>query len=60
MPLPLEKSVIMDNDYRRSNCPGWSQGHGCVLVASEADLQLWTGAGTEVRTTSLRKREDFL
>jgi hypothetical protein len=59
MPLPLERSIIMDNDYRHSNCPGWSQGLGCILVASETDLQGWTGAGTEVRYNIIKETGKF-
>jgi hypothetical protein len=49
----------MDNDYRRSNCSGWSQGRGCIVVASEADLQWWTGVGGEVRNNIIKETAMF-
>lgn len=49
MPRPVENCTITDNDYRGTGLPGWSEGWGAVLVASDVDLGFWDGVGTEVR-----------
>jgi hypothetical protein len=49
MPRPLENCTIMDNDYRQTGLPGWSEGGGAIMVASDADLGWAWGVGTEVR-----------
>jgi hypothetical protein len=49
MPLPTEYCLTFENDYRRTGLPGWPQGGGAILLASEADAQWYTGVGTEVR-----------
>jgi hypothetical protein len=59
MPLPIENCTIADNDYRGSNCPGWSKGTGCILLASEIDLQAETGVGTEVRSNLIKETGNF-
>jgi hypothetical protein len=59
MPLPTENCTIADNDYRGSNCPGWSEGMGCILLASEVDLQAATGVGTEVRNNVIKETGNF-
>jgi hypothetical protein len=49
MPLPLQNSSVVDNDYRGTACPGWSQDNGGILLASDADVHWNQGQGTEVR-----------
>jgi len=49
MPLPTEYCLIFGNDYRQTGVPGGSMFTAAILINSEADLQLYTGVGTEVR-----------
>jgi hypothetical protein len=59
MPLPLEGCTILDNDYRNTGLPGWSEGWGSIMVASEAELNWWTGVGTEVRNNLIAESGRF-
>ena len=49
MPLPTEYCVVSENDYRRTGLPGGSMIADAIWLDSEADLQWYTGVGTEVR-----------
>lgn len=59
MPRPVENVTIIDNDYTRTGLPGWSQGAGSILVASEADLRWSTGVGTKVRNNLIAETGRF-
>jgi hypothetical protein len=59
MPLPVENCTIMDNDYTLTGLPGWSEGGGAIMVASDADLGWVWGVGTEVRNNYIYETGRF-
>ncbi len=59
MPLPVEYCHIFENDYRVTGLPGWPQGGGAILLASEADAQWYGLPGTEVRYNFIAEIESF-
>ena len=50
-PLPIEKCILSQNDYRGTGLPGWGAGtSGCIHIFSAADKG---GMGTEVRNNAV-------
>lgn len=58
MPLPVQNCIFTDNDYTLAGCPGWSQGIGCIVLTSVADL-VDLDWGTEVRNNLINETGKF-